>query len=66
MTRPLLLLLLAVPTARVAGAEAVEHRGVWVHPEQFRNPQLANQWNDTKLLVRMTSDEPHMCKETTR
>jgi len=58
MTRALVFLLLAVPTARVVGAEAVEHRGIWMHPEQFRTPQLANQWIEKIAAARLNAIYP--------
>ena len=58
MTRALLFLLLAMPAAGVVGAEAVEHRGIWMHPEQFRTPQLANQWIEKIAAARLNAIYP--------
>jgi uncharacterized lipoprotein YddW (UPF0748 family) len=33
--------LLAVPAG---GAERTEHRGIWLHPDQFKTPALADAW----------------------
>ena len=41
MKTHLLALLLA---ASVCGGETVQHRGIWLHPDQFKTPQLAEEW----------------------
>lgn len=28
----------------VAGGETVQHRGIWLHPEQYKTAQLADEW----------------------
>ncbi len=58
MTRTLFFLLLAMPAAQAAGAEVVEHRGIWMHPEQFRTPQLANQWIEKIAAARLNAIYP--------
>ena len=38
------LLLLCVPALAAAQSTAtVQHRGIWMHPEQFKTPQLAEE-----------------------
>lgn len=45
MTRALLCgLTVALSAVPAAGAELVEHRGIWLHPDQFQTPQLAEMW----------------------
>ncbi len=41
MKTHLLALLLAVSACF---GETVQHRGIWLHPEQYRTPQLADEW----------------------
>ena len=41
MKAHLLTLLLAVSTCF---GETVQHRGIWLHPEQYKTPQLAEEW----------------------
>lgn len=40
----LFLSVLALATASVSGVENLQHRGIWLHPEQFKTPQLADEW----------------------
>lgn len=37
-------LTVALSAVPAAGAELVEHRGIWLHPDQFQTPQLAEMW----------------------
>jgi hypothetical protein len=58
MARTLLFLLVLMPTASVVGEEAIEHRGIWMHPEQFRTPQLADQWIEKIAAARLNAIYP--------
>jgi len=45
MKRVLLsLAIVALAVGSLFGAETVQHRGIWMHPEQFKTPQLADAW----------------------
>ena len=44
MRTALLLMAFATVATGSSGAELVEHRGIWLHPEQFKTPELADEW----------------------
>lgn len=50
--------LLAWPAVQAAGAELAEHRGIWLHPEQFKTPQLAEKWIERIAQARLNAIYP--------
>jgi uncharacterized lipoprotein YddW (UPF0748 family) len=45
MTKALLCVcLVALSAVQAVGAELAQHRGIWLHPDQFKTPQLADAW----------------------
>lgn len=59
MTRTLLCgCVLAVSSVHAAGAELIEHRGIWLHPEQFKTPQLADAWIEKIAAARLNAIYP--------
>lgn len=50
----------AIGLAAVNGgqAEVIEHRGIWMHPEQFKTPELADQWVKKIAAARLNAIYP--------
>lgn len=40
----MLIFVVAVLAGQCCHGEVVQHRGIWLHPEQFRTPELAEEW----------------------
>jgi uncharacterized lipoprotein YddW (UPF0748 family) len=38
------LAIVALAAVHLRGAETVQHRGIWLHPEQYKTPELADAW----------------------
>ena len=58
MKRTVIFLLCALPALAAVGAEMVQHRGIWMHPEQFKTPQLADQWIEKIAAARLNAVYP--------
>lgn len=58
MARMALFLALALTAANAGQAEVVEHRGIWMHPEQFKTPELADQWIEKIAAARLNAIYP--------
>jgi len=58
MTRMALFLALTLAAANGGQAEVVGHRGIWMHPEQFKTPELADQWIEKIAAARLNAIYP--------
>jgi len=54
--KPILLSLLF--SASIGWGETIQHRGIWLHPEQFKTPQLADEWIGKIASARLNAIYP--------
>lgn len=48
----------ALSVVPATGAELAEHRGIWLHPDQFKTPQLADGWIEKIAAARLNAIYP--------
>ncbi|NLF73962.1 MAG: family 10 glycosylhydrolase [Candidatus Anammoximicrobium sp.] len=50
--------IVALAALHAAGAELAEHRGIWLHPDQFKTPEAAEMWIERIAAARLNAIYP--------